>query len=82
MTKPEILTFIGQKLKDAEASLKCREEMARVWRGGTNKSWAAVGNTIGKSERLKVAAGHERIAIKLRREVELFQATLDELTKT
>ena len=85
MTKEIIIAFIKQKLEAAESSLKSREEMNRVWRSGTNESWAKAcaihpstdGKALSKSERLKEAGVHARISVKLRKEVELFKATLD-----
>lgn len=79
MDKKEMTEFIEGKLIEAFASLKAREEMEVVWRGGTEESWRAVGCRLTKAQRLKDSAMHGRIAAKLRREVELFKAVRDTL---
>lgn len=84
MTNEKILAFIEGKLKEAESSLRGREEMKMVWRSGTNATWSAAcdlhpstsGKAMSKSERLKTADRHERIALKLSHEVEMFKAAL------
>ncbi len=73
------IEFIQSKLTDAEKTLKAREEMERVWRGGTDASWKAAGCRLTKAQRLKDAAMHGRIAVKNRTEVEMFKAVLNEL---
>lgn len=77
MSKAEMSEFIQGKLIDAFASLMAREEMEKTWRGGTDESWRAVGCNLSKKQRLKDADTHLRIAVKLRREVELFKAVRD-----
>ncbi len=79
ITKIEMVDFIEGKLIEAFASLKAREEMETVWKGGTEESWRAVGCRLTKAQRLKDSAMHGRIAVKLRREVELFKAVRDKL---
>lgn len=75
--KTEMIEFIEGKLIDSFASLKAREEMEKTWSGGTDETWRAVGCHLSKKQRLKDSAMHGRIAIKLRREVELFKAVKD-----
>lgn len=79
MSKAKMIEFIEGKLIEAFASLKAREEMESVWRGGTDESWRKAGCRLTKAQRLKDSAMHERIAVKLRREVELFRAVRDSL---
>ena len=76
----DLLGWLGDKLKDAEKSLKCREEMAFTWRGGTDKSWNAAGCKLTKSQRLAQADTHSRIAVKCRREVSMFKAVIERLS--
>jgi hypothetical protein len=71
--------FVKGKLADAEKSLKFREESEKVWREGTDKSWRAVGCKMTKQQRLEVSACHGRIAVKCRREVEMFKEVLARL---
>lgn len=77
--KSELIEFIEGKLINAFSTLKTREEMEVVWRGGTEESWRAVGCHLTKAQRLKDSAMHGRIASKLRREVELLKAVRDAL---
>lgn len=77
VSKSEMIEFIEGKLIDAFQSLQCREEMEKAWRGGTDESWSSVGCTHTKAQRLKESEIHGRIAIQLRREVELFKAVKD-----
>lgn len=78
----ELLKWLRRKIADAEKALKMREEMAVTWRTGTNAEWAAAammhhataGKVLKKSDRLKEATMHERIAIKLRHELAMFRA--------
>lgn len=79
-----LIHWLMDKLADAEKALKWREDEARTWRTGTNAEWAAAaqmhpttaGKSLGKAARLVEAERHERIAVKMRREVEMFRATL------
>ena len=75
----ELKEWLLGKFADAEKTLKTREEMARTWRTGTNAQWQAAsptGKSLNKGERLKYADQQDRIAIKLRRDVDMFRATL------
>lgn len=45
-----LVAFIAGKVADAERTLKCREEMERTWRGGTDASWRKVGCFKSKQE--------------------------------
>jgi len=71
-----VVEFIKGKLADAESRLQMRVAMQNVWASGTDESWRAVGCRRTKSQRLKDAAMHGRIATKNRREVLMFKATL------
>lgn len=85
----EMLSWLRGKVADAERALKTREDMAATWRGGTDAEWRAAGKlhpsttglALGKAARLKAAAGHDRIAGKLRRELAMFRAVLATLTQ-
>ena len=79
MEKTKIIEFIKAKLATAKASLKAREQMERIWRGGTDASWRAVGCPDSKAGRIKTADIHGRIAVKCRREVKMFKAVLEAL---
>lgn len=72
----ELADWLRGKIADAEKTLKIRQEMAATWRTGSNKEWEAVGNYQPKKHRLQQAEMHDRIAVKLRRELFMFQETL------
>lgn len=74
--KSELLEWLQLKLDGAEQSLASRLEMAKVWRGGSDKSWAAVGCRKTKKERIKDSAMHMRISARLNNDVEMFKALL------
>lgn len=78
---PEMTTieFIKGKLAEAEHKLKLRQESEKVWRSGTDKSWRKAGSRMTREERLRVAAMDARIAIKNRKEVEMFRDVLNQL---
>lgn len=80
----DLLCWLEEKVAKAEETLRVRKEMARTCRSGTNAEWHAAaamhpstkGMKSTKAERLKEAEGHDRIAVKLWRELEMFRATL------
>lgn len=85
MTKTDLLEWLRGKITDAESTLKAREQMEETWRSGDDKSWAAAAamhpSTSGKppmkmADRIKVADGQRRIAVKCRRELKMFEAAL------
>lgn len=84
----ELLGWLREKITEADKTLKTREEMARTWRSGTNAEWKAgcaihpmtAGRALKKAERLQEAARHDRIAVKLRRELEMFKAVAEALS--
>lgn len=81
------LGWIEGKLADAEVALKCREEMVTTWRHGSDEMWEAAaaihpstaGKSLKRAARLTEAKKHARIATRLRRDVEMFRATLNAL---
>lgn len=75
--EPELIEFIEGKLLDACVSLASREEMERVWRGGADKNWRAVGCYLTKEQRIRDSDMHGRIAARLRLEVEQFKKVRD-----
>jgi len=86
----KLLEWIRGKIREAEASLAARNEMERVWRGGTDKSWAKACSihrtTSGKApmtkqERLKESERHHRIAVKCRHELEMLVMVFDALSE-
>lgn len=79
-TDSDLITWLHVKIAEAEKSLKAREDMELTWRGGTDKSWAAVGCKMKKLERIQHADMQGRIAVKCRREVEMFKAILERLS--
>ena len=86
--QPDLVGWLRGKVSDAEKALKTREDMAALWRTGTNAEWAAAGamhpstagRTLRKAARLKEADMHGRIAAKLRHEVTMFRAALAALS--
>lgn len=78
-SEQKCVAFIKAKIKQAEQTLKLREEMQRVWSSGTDESWRRVGDCEGLASRLKRAATHGRIAVKNREELEMFNGVLKQL---
>lgn len=86
--RQKAIEFIQVKIVEAEKALKAREQMQRIWREGTDESWAAAANAhpstkgqrLTKAERLKESESHGRIAVKCRLEVEMFKLVLTQLT--
>lgn len=74
-----VVKFIQGKLAESKRTLKCREDMQKVWSEGTDESWRAVGNRMTKARRLIESDMHGRIAAKNRKEVDMFKATLSAL---
>ena len=74
-----VVKFIQGKLADSKRTLKCREDMQKVWSEGTDESWRAVGNRMTKAQRLIESDMHGRIAAKNRKEMDMFKATLSAL---
>lgn len=73
------IEFIEKKIAEAEKAVRAREQMERVWRGGTNESWQKVGCLMSKEKRTKEAETHGRISIKERLEVQMFKSVLSTL---
>jgi len=69
------------KIIEAEKALETREDMARTWRSGTDAEWRSAaamhpstsGKKSTKADRLKQAASHDRIAAKLRHDLEMLR---------
>jgi hypothetical protein len=74
-----VVEFVKGKLAAAEHAVKCREEAEKTWRGGTDESWRAVGCRMALGQRMETSAREGRIAIKCRREVEMFKEVLARL---
>jgi hypothetical protein len=75
----ELLEWLRGKIADAEMAVKAREQSAETWRTGTNAEWNAAaamhpttaGRTSKKGERTANAERDDKIATKLRRDVEM-----------
>lgn len=82
--KTDLLAWLYRRALEAEQTLVIREGMAKTCRTGTNAEWhsaaqmhpSTAGMRSKKSDRLKEAAGHDRIAVKLRHELGMFKATI------
>lgn len=77
----DLLCWLRVKLAEAESALGAREQMEACWRTGTDESWKAVaaragGKAYTKKERMEESARQGRIAVKCRREVEMYKATI------
>lgn len=83
-----LLGWLGVKLAEAEKALKMREEMAACYRSGTNADWDAASNmhpsTAGmkstRADRLRQAQNHDRIAVRLRHDRDMFRSTIAALS--
>jgi len=79
-----MIAWLVSKLTDAERALKCREQEAVTWREGTDAQWDAAasmhpstkGKSLKRAARLVEADRNAKIAIKMRRDVEMYQAVL------
>lgn len=84
VSRADLADWLREKIRAAEKALKTREDMATTWRSGTDAEWesaaslhpSTAGRAMKKAARIKEAASHDRIAAKLRRELEMFRATL------
>jgi len=72
----DMLAFLRSKLAESQKALRAREQSAKVWRTGDEKTWKAAGCKLTKAQRIKEADAQARISIKCRREVDLFQAVI------
>lgn len=84
----DLLCWLRVKLAEAEQSLRCREEMANIQPmtdDELERLKALPGTQVTKGRKLSKAAlkeiemeplRHKRIAVKCRREVEMFKATI------
>lgn len=79
-TRQIAVQFIELQIKRAAQTLKMREDMQSVWRGGTDASWRKVGCKASKAERVKASEMHGRIAKTNREELHLFKIVLEELS--
>lgn len=75
--KDELLTWLNEQLAKAKKSLAARKDMEKVWRGGTNKSWQAVGCTKNRIERLEESRMQARIAERCARDVKMFEEVIE-----
>lgn len=82
MSVAEMIEFVKKEKARAEHELKFREDSVRIWSGGTDKSWKAVGCNMTKKQHLGTSAIHARISIKCRSRVEILEEIIDYLTPT
>jgi hypothetical protein len=75
----ELELFIQGKIADAEWRVRCREQGVKVWSGGSEKSWRAVGCGMSKLQRLATAEKEARILVEARRELHLFKQVFEAL---
>jgi len=80
ISKEQIVEFVKAKTAERERIIQFRDDSEACWRGGTDESWRAVGCKLSKRERLEAAAIHGIIAVKNRRELELWKALLEIVT--
>lgn len=78
----DLIEWLREKIIKAEKDVVAREQSEDTWRGGTNKSWAEVGCRLTKAERHERADIEKRIAIKCRREVEMYKSALAIINQT
>jgi hypothetical protein len=81
MSDPSVIEWLKGKISEAESHLRYRENSELSWRDGDEASWKAAARLSGakpmsKQERLQEAERAARIAVKCRREVEMFKAVL------
>jgi len=80
-TSSALLDWLREKLAEAEKHLQYRIQGEEDWRSGTDEEWKAAEKLSGekapsKAERIRAADSYARIAVKCRREVEMFKAAL------
>lgn len=76
--------FILSKIADVKKSIVYREQASACFRSGTDETWkmaaelhpSTSGKPMKKNERRRAAESNERIAIKLRLELEMFNRVL------
>lgn len=89
MKNADLLEWLRGKITDAEKAVRAREQAVSTFRSGTDESWAAAaefhpltsGRPMSKKQRAEAAASNERIAVKCRLEVEMFNAVYAALSK-
>lgn len=78
--KEELCCFWRDELRKAESAAAAREQGEKTWKGGTSKSWRAVGCRKTKAERLQESDREKRIGGKCRKRVEMIRATINLLS--
>lgn len=74
------IAFVKAQIADMEVRIKFRDDSKQCWASGTDASWRAVGCRASKSERLKTAALHGRIADKNRKDLAILKSILATLS--
>lgn len=90
MNTIQIIEFLAQKRNESKSALSEREQMIKTLESGTSEDWSAAAamhpSTIGrkfyKADRLKEADLQKRIAVKIRHEIEMFNAAIETLSKS
>lgn len=77
----KLLEWLNEQLAKAEQALHSREQGAAIWGDGSDATWKSVAVMAGskfipKKQRLQNADTERRIAVKCRRDVEMFKATI------
>lgn len=75
------LGWLREQLEKFEHALRCREQAAVTWSGGTNETWKKVaafdgGRYVPRKKRLATAEKEKRIAVKCRHDVAMCKAVL------
>lgn len=81
----DLEAFVQLKIADVQRAINAREQSQKTWLSGTDESWAKIstmhpltrGKPTKKAERLEIAAKEGRILVKLRHELEMFNAVLE-----
>lgn len=79
--KTELLKWLNEQLPKFRAALASRNEMARTWGEGTSLEWRRTGCRLTKEQRLIESDKHKRIAAVCRRDVEMCEEVIRELSK-
>lgn len=89
MKNDELLEWLNGQIKKAEKAIKGRLQSAETWRSGTDESWDAAadihpstaGTIMTKSDRLKVAEREDNIALRYKRDLDMFKAAYEIIAK-
>ena len=77
----DLLAFVKLKREALAKDLRARAETIDAWSSGTSAEWRAVGCKLDLTQRIKVADMHKAIAAAQRREVAMFNAIIDVISR-